>query len=153
MSNIYVDDVYVDDVEVDVKQLMETTSKLATNERLPITITVYIPCPYQGRDSHYFNTINVRYPNLGRKKGDPHEIEDLHRVWCLSGHIEWNGRNYYKPLPQIDVIDALVANYQQYGEVTLFRNDLIVLQHNKPEGILVYPDNSKYDVYLNKIEG
>lgn len=152
MSNIYVDDVYVDDVEVDVKQLMKTTSKLATNERLPITINVYKPYPYQSRDSYYYNPIKVRYPNLGRKKGDYHELEYLHRVWCLSGCIEWNGRNYYTPLPQIDVIDALVANYQQYGDVTLFRDDLWEFR-NQSEGILVYPDNSKYDVYLNKIEG
>lgn len=151
MSNTY--DVYVDNVEIDVKQLKETISKLAQNERLPITITVYKPASNGCNFRYYSNVIRVRYPNLGRKKGDPHEIEDLHRVWCLSGHIEWNGRNHYTPLPQIDVIDALVANYQQYGEVTLFRNDLIELQHNKPEGILVYPDNSKYDVYLNKIEG
>ena len=70
----------------------------------------------------------------------------------MSGCIEWNGRNYYTPLPQIDVIDTLVANYQQYGDVTLSRYDLWEFR-NQSEGILVYPDNSKYDVYLNKIEG
>lgn len=146
-------DIYIDDVEIDVKQLKETTSKLAKNERLPITITVYVPDSYGGRFRYYSSAIMVRYPNLGRKKGEPHEIEALHRVWCVSVLIEWNGRGYYTNLPQIDVIDALVANYQQYGDVTLYRNDLWQFRNKSEGGILVYPDNSKYDIHLNKIEG
>lgn len=142
-----------DDVVIDVEQISETIKKLPANERLPITITVFIADPYQGLDEYYSNTIKVRYPNLGRIKGEPREIEYFHHVWCYIGDIKKDGKRYRMPLPDKKVIDELIANYQQYGDVTVIRNDLQRIQANNKSGaILVYPDNSKYDLNLNPIE-
>lgn len=143
-----------DDVVIDVEQINETIKKLRSDERLPITITVFIPEPYHGRDRFYFNIIKVRYPNVGRKKGEPSEIEDFHKVFCINGNIITKDKksNLITPLPDKAVIDTLINNYQQYGEVTVIRNDLHRFRVNQSGAILVYPDNSKYDLNLTPIK-
>lgn len=142
----------INDVIVDVEQITKTIGQLGGNERLPITITVFKPQPYKKLDEYYYNTIRVRYPNLGREKGDPREIEFLHTVWCNGGFLlTKNGRDYVKSLPDIPVINELIANYQQYGDVTLIRNDLNRFSDSADEMFINYPDGSKYNLNMNKV--
>ena len=134
-------------IKVIVEQLTKITAKLYPRRQLQITMTVSTPELWQGYAHCYTNTIRVRYPNLGRLKGEPREIEDIHVVWCCTGYlITKNGRSYLYSLPDMKVIEGLVSDYEKYGCVKLIRNDLYPFKIMKGKVSLVYHDGCKYDI-------
>lgn len=141
-----------DDVKINLrrsKKLTKIIENLSLNEKLPITVTVYIAEANQVKNGNVFNTIKIHYPNLGRKKDQPSEIEIFYKVLCVNGYIRYSDDTYRSvPLLNMNVINRFVANYQQYGEVTLIAKNLYLLT---PETTLIYPDGSQYDWNFNKI--
>jgi hypothetical protein len=144
-----------DDVNIDRPKLQELSRKLYEidpEQRLQITLTVFKNEPYRGLDSFYLSTIRVRCTNAGRQKGEPREVEFMHHVQCLEGTCVGSGNRikcYRKVVADTEIIQNLIKDYSEFGNVTVNRNDLpfFPLDHELCNSIIIdqkgnYLDNN-----------
>ena len=101
---------------------------------MEITITVWriqsrtgLDHARPGEDYPIVNTVHVRYPDVNRVKGQPHDIQEYIDVPCIQywddnaiNKIHQRGANCN--MPDLAKIDEIIADYKKMGDVTVIYN-------------------------------